>query len=293
DLCKCNRWVVSVQSTFENDDFENMYRRAVQCITPGDFDDTKKKQHQEDVLQCVVGRLLLRHATHVFTGTPWKEIQIGRTEKGKPFLLNPPHTNFGLNITHQGDFVGFASSCTSSVGVDLMRLDKKRAGKTADEYINTMAKSASPDELRMMRSQPTEAMKMTMFYRYWCLKEAVLKATGDGIIDDLSRINFQVDVNDRYRPGCFVTSTTVRMDGKLQRHWNFEESFVNANHVAAVCKERVLPRWCLFNKDPDAKVFFSEVSFGSLLKHSTVLNPLPDNAKGAYEEFISKPRRAF
>uniref|UniRef100_A0A0N4W6S3 L-aminoadipate-semialdehyde dehydrogenase-phosphopantetheinyl transferase n=1 Tax=Haemonchus placei TaxID=6290 RepID=A0A0N4W6S3_HAEPC len=118
--------------------------------------------------------------------------------------LNPPHTNFGLNITHQGDFVGFASSCTSSVGVDLMRLDKKRAGKTADEYINTMAKSASPGELRMMRSQPTEAMKMTMFYRYWCLKEAVLKATGDGIIDDLSRINFQVDVNDRYRPGTFL-----------------------------------------------------------------------------------------
>lgn len=41
------------------------------------------------------------------------------------------------------------------------------AGKTADEYINSMAKSASPDELRMMRGQPTEAMKMTMFYRYW------------------------------------------------------------------------------------------------------------------------------
>ncbi|KAK6011026.1 4'-phosphopantetheinyl transferase family protein, partial [Ostertagia ostertagi] len=191
----------------------------------------------EDVLQCIIGRLLLRHATHVFTGVPWNEIQFARTEKGKPFLTNPADTNFGLNITHQGDFVGFASSCTSRVGVDLMRLDKERAGKTADEYINSMAKSASPDELRMMRSQPTEAMKMTMFYRYWCLKEAILKATGDGILDDLSRINFQVDMNDRYRPGCFVTSTTVLMDGKLQRQWIFEESFVNGNHAAAVCKE--------------------------------------------------------
>ncbi|EPB76304.1 4'-phosphopantetheinyl transferase family protein [Ancylostoma ceylanicum] len=123
-----------------------------------------------------------------------------------------------------------------------MRLDKERAGKTADEYINSMAKSASPDELRMMRGQPTEAMKMTMFYRYWvgaslCLKEAILKATGDGILDDLSRINFQVNMSDRYRPGCFVTSTTVLLDGKLQDQWIFEETFADNNHAAAVCKE--------------------------------------------------------
>ncbi|KAK5986165.1 L-aminoadipate-semialdehyde dehydrogenase-phosphopantetheinyl transferase [Trichostrongylus colubriformis] len=275
-MCKCNRWVVSVQSAFESDDFEKMYREAVQCITPEDFCDITKKQHQT---ASILGKRLLP-ATNTtpadelrrFTGTPWSEIQFGRTEKGKPFLLNPPHTTFGLNITHQGDFVGFASSCTSSVGVDVMRLDKERAGKTADDYINSMAKSASSDELRMMRSQPTEAMKMTMFYRYWCLKEAFLKATGDGIIDDLSRINFKVDMNDRYRPGCFVTSTTVLMDDKLQSQWIFEESFVNGNHAAAVCKE---------------------VSFDTLLKHASHLNPLPDNASNAYKEFVAKPRRTF
>ena len=64
-----------------------------------------------------------------------------------------------------------------------------------------MAKSASPEELRMMRSQPTEAMKMTMFYRYWCLKEAILKATGVGIMKDLNSLDFRVNMQDRYRPG--------------------------------------------------------------------------------------------
>ncbi|WKY17087.1 hypothetical protein Q1695_001589 [Nippostrongylus brasiliensis] len=289
----CNRWAVSVQSAFECDDFENMYRKAVQAITPEDFNDIAKKQHQEDVLQCIIGRLLLRHATHLFTGTPWEEIQFGRTEKGKPYLLHPADTKFGLNITHQGDYVGFASSCTSKIGVDLMRLDKERAGKTADEYINSMAKSASPEELRMMRGQPTEAMKMTMFYRYWCLKEAILKATGVGILDDLSRINFQVNMSDRYRPGCFVTSTTVLMDGDLQSQWTFEESFVDGNHAAAVCKESKLPRTCIFYKDPSAKLFFSKVPLKTLLTHTTVLNPLPDNASKAYSEFVARPRRAF
>ncbi|KAJ1371581.1 hypothetical protein KIN20_033557 [Parelaphostrongylus tenuis] len=165
--------------------------------------------------------------------------------------------------------------------------------KTADEYINSMAKSASPGELRIMRSQPTEAMKMTMFYRYWCLKEAILKATGDGILDDLSRVDFKVNMNDRYRPGCFLTSTTVLMDGKLQDQWIFEETFADGQHAAAVCREKAVPRCCMFMKDPEAKIFFSKVSLGSLLEHATILNPLPDNASAAYEEFIERPRKAF
>lgn len=67
-----------------------------------------------------------------------------------------------------------------------------------------------------MRGQPTEPMKMTIFYRYWvifkiilelkmlifqCLKEAILKATGQGIVDDLSRYDFRIDTNDRYKQG--------------------------------------------------------------------------------------------
>ncbi|KJH42684.1 4'-phosphopantetheinyl transferase family protein [Dictyocaulus viviparus] len=266
----------------------------------------------EDVIQCILGRLLLRHAAHVITGTPWEQIEFKRTEKGKPYLSNPSDTKFGMNITHQGDYVGFASSCTSKIGVDLMRLDKERkvfqqlrkyklpknygntgAGKTADDYINSMAKSASLNELRIMRSQPTESMKMTMFYRYWCLKEAILKATGEGILDDLSRIDFQVDMNDRYRPGCFLTSTTVLLDGKLQDQWIFEETFVDGNHAAAVCKEKALPRCCLFRKDPEAKLFFSKVSLENLLEYATIMNPLADNATAAYENLINKPRKTF
>uniref|UniRef100_A0A1I7WUI5 L-aminoadipate-semialdehyde dehydrogenase-phosphopantetheinyl transferase n=1 Tax=Heterorhabditis bacteriophora TaxID=37862 RepID=A0A1I7WUI5_HETBA len=224
--------------SFENL-FEKLYRKAVQCITAEDYSAVPQKQHRwdptiiimvysemimvistietvideshiqilnfkEDALACILGRLLLRYAVHKFSGSEWKDIEFKRTEKGKPYLVTPSESKIGLNVSHQGDYVGFASSCSSKVGIDLMRLDKERNNKTADEYINSMAKSASTEELRMMRSQPTEAMKMTMFYRYWCLKEAILKATGEGILDDLSRIDFRVDTNDRYRPGMLT-----------------------------------------------------------------------------------------
>ena len=116
-----------------------------------------------------------------------------------------------------------------------------------------------------MRGQATEAMKMTMFYRYWCLKEAILKATGEGLVNDLSRYDFHIDPNNRYKQGCFLKSTTVLVDGKLQNQWVFEESFVDKTHAIAVCREKTLPETCMFVQDPDARLFFSQVGFAFLL----------------------------
>uniref|UniRef100_A0A1I7U7H3 L-aminoadipate-semialdehyde dehydrogenase-phosphopantetheinyl transferase n=1 Tax=Caenorhabditis tropicalis TaxID=1561998 RepID=A0A1I7U7H3_9PELO len=291
--CKCNRWVISLQAAFERDDFEKLFRKAVQCITEEEFKKIPELRYREDGLACLFGRLLLRHSAQKFSGEQWKLIKFERTERGKPFLAIPADTKFGLNVSHQGDYVAFASSCSSKVGVDVMRLDTERNHKTADEYINSMAKSASPEELRMMRSQPTEAMKMTMFYRYWCLKEAILKATGVGIVADLNSLDFRVNLQDRYRPGAFVTTTTVLEDGRLQDQWIFEETFVDGKHSAAVCKEKKFPRECVFRQDPEAKIFFSKITFDALLENAEIVNPMPNDAVDVFEDFMKKPRKTF
>ncbi|CAJ0583334.1 unnamed protein product, partial [Mesorhabditis spiculigera] len=291
--CKCNRWMVSLAKTFELDQFDNLYRRGVQCISEEEYSRIPQLRHREDALACLIGKLLLRHAAKKFTGCEWKDIKFEKTEKGKPYLASPAGTTFGLNITHQGDYVAFASSCSSKVGVDFMRLDTERNNQTADEYINSMASQASPEELRMMRSQPTEAMKMTVFYRYWCLKEAYLKATGEGILQDLSRVDFRVNPSDRYKHGCFVTSTYVNLDGEKQDGWIFEETFADLKHSAAVCKERKLPRTCIFKKDEDAKIFFSRVTLENLLEGAEIINSMQNNAEEAIEGFRQKPKRAF
>lgn len=47
----------------------------------------------------------------------WSEIEFGRTEKGKPYLKRPSDANYGLNVSHQGDYVAFASSCCTRVTI--------------------------------------------------------------------------------------------------------------------------------------------------------------------------------
>uniref|UniRef100_A0A915CYA1 L-aminoadipate-semialdehyde dehydrogenase-phosphopantetheinyl transferase n=1 Tax=Ditylenchus dipsaci TaxID=166011 RepID=A0A915CYA1_9BILA len=222
-----------LQRAFENEHLEQFFRKAIQSISAEDY--------------------------QKFTGAQWHEIEFERTERGKPFLTKPEGYSFGLNVSHQGDYTVFSSSCGEKVGVDVMRLDMARGNKTADEYITSMAKSASAEELRIMRGQATEQMKMTVFYRYWCLKEAILKATGHGIVNDLSRYDFRINRDERYRPGAFLTSTTVLEDGKLQSQWIFEESFVDDKHAIAVCRQKQLPRSCQFREDPETKKFFSQI----------------------------------
>lgn len=130
-----------------------------------------------------------------------------------------------------------------------------------------MAKSASADELRNMRSQATEQMKMTVFYRYWVgsiIRITEIKTFGfsawrrqfsrlqdrasstiwaDTTSESTPRRNtdpvgcFRDRANQFENLGSFLTSTTVLEDGKLQSQWVFEESFVDSTHAIAVCRE--------------------------------------------------------
>ncbi|KAL7070213.1 hypothetical protein ACQ4LE_010199 [Meloidogyne hapla] len=291
EKCFCNRWAFSLKRAMEDENFERNFRLAIQSVPKEDYDKSICFRFRDDQIATLVSRLFLRQASKRFTGANWEEIEFNRTQKGKPYLVTPSGYNFGLNTSHQGDLTVFASSCTSEVGVDVMRLDMSRGDKTADEYINSMAKSASVDELKNMRCQPTEQMKMTIFYRYWCLKEAVLKATGQGIVDDLSRYDFRINTSDRYKQGSFLTSTTLLVDNKPQPKWIFEESFIDGNHVAATCRTKNLPKNCTLYCNSDAKIFFSKVDFDFLLNGSSILNPLPGNGIDAYNNFLQKPKK--
>lgn len=70
-----------------------------------------------------------------------------------------------------------------------------------------------------------------------CLKESIIKATGVGIHDNLAKLDFRVDANDRYRPGCLLSSTKLMEDDRVLSEWVFEESFLDQLHCVAVCRE--------------------------------------------------------
>lgn len=49
----------------------------------------------------------------------------------------------------------------------------------------------------------------------------------------------------------------------------------------------------MFAKDPEARKFFSEVSFEFLLDGSSILNPLINDGAEEFNNFSLKPRKKF
>ena len=78
-----------------------------------------------------VGRLLIRRVVSSMLGVSYRSIKLGRTEKGKPYLLSPidgktPRQDCNFNISHQGDYVVIAAEDSRPVGVDIMKVEWPR-----------------------------------------------------------------------------------------------------------------------------------------------------------------------
>ena len=99
--------------------------------------------------------------------------QIYRTQSGRPQF---PVENIDFNISHSGDWVAVLlninESEKSAVGIDI-EFSKKRS------FSALMAHFAPQAEQEWFAKQPDKELA---FYRCWCLREAVLKSQGVGIV---------------------------------------------------------------------------------------------------------------
>ena len=61
-----------------------------------------------------IGRIMLRKAISQDLNIPWANIQLLRTEKGRPFLNIPTNIigadKYSFNVSHHGDYTVLASS---------------------------------------------------------------------------------------------------------------------------------------------------------------------------------------
>lgn len=106
--------------------------------------------------------------------------QINRTKSGRPYL-DLPHVDF--NISHSGDWVAIIFSYDSkgkkkAVGIDIEHPQKPRRFAELIRYY------ANDEEIEQLleTNQTLLPDLASRFYLSWCLREAVLKSQGVGIV---------------------------------------------------------------------------------------------------------------
>ncbi|MBN4061716.1 MAG: hypothetical protein COA57_11770 [Flavobacteriales bacterium] len=100
-----------------------------------------------------------------------KKVRIASHKKGKPYSADDPKLYF--NTSHSGGRCAFAFSRDHEVGIDI---EKLRPMKDVDELID---RNFTPVEQAYINKLQDD--KLNRFFRYWTLKEAYLKAIGEGM----------------------------------------------------------------------------------------------------------------
>jgi 4'-phosphopantetheinyl transferase len=137
---------------------------------------------EPDRRRFAVARGTLRMLLGAALGRPARDIAIRTTSRGRPFVDGGPD----FSLSHAGDHAVFAFARGARVGIDLEALDRP---------VESMALArrffAAP-EVGTLEGLP-EPARHRAFIACWTRKEAVVKATGEGMATPLDSFEVSVD----------------------------------------------------------------------------------------------------
>ena len=145
---------------------------------------------------------------------------IRNTEFNRPYL---PNSNADFNISHSGAYVICVLSNKFRVGIDI----ESNKEVELKDFKRTMNSSQWAEIYQSQKPRD-------LFFKYWCMKESVIKADGRGlsiplteIIFDSTRVSyggnlwhltpFQLD--DRH-PGCLSSNVEISHFECSEVHWS-------------------------------------------------------------------------
>jgi 4'-phosphopantetheinyl transferase len=134
----------------------------------------------------VGARGLLREILALYLNATPGRLRFDYGAHGKPFLAREEHSSLCFNLSHSFDVMLLAIAHKREVGVDVEGV--RSIGLATDELGDTVLSEPEKQVLARCGGQD----KRTTFLRFWTLKEAFIKADGQGVSLPLERIDVSV-----------------------------------------------------------------------------------------------------
>ena len=130
--------------------------------------------------RCITSRGLLRTLLASYLGCEPREIRFSYGTNGKPYLEESVDTmDLSFNVSHSSDAVMYAFARGDEIGVDLERVQPF----VGMEHV--VRRFFCPQEQKVFR-RTAPGKRVRAFYDCWTRKEALLKASGDGLARSLA-----------------------------------------------------------------------------------------------------------
>ncbi|MCB9339912.1 MAG: 4'-phosphopantetheinyl transferase superfamily protein [Lewinellaceae bacterium] len=151
-------------------------------LSPQELRKAARFRFMNDRRVYLAGRGMLRKMASEVLGVPAENLVIGEGLYGKPYLADYGNL-LPFNLSHSGDVVALAFDFgRREVGVDVEKINR------SFEYWDVAGHYFSKKECDRVFNHRD-------FYRYWTMKEALLKVTGAGLVDDLPTMDLSGKMN--------------------------------------------------------------------------------------------------
>jgi 4'-phosphopantetheinyl transferase len=195
-----------------------------ELISPEEQLRANKFFHLPDRLRFVLGRGGLKQLLSLYSNIPSSNIRLKIGTHGKPFVQAPDQIHF--NISHSGNWVLIAIG-SKELGIDLEKI--------TGEFItdSLLEQCFHRHELKLIRESEDPKVE---FFKFWTRKEAFLKATGNGIVDDLQAIT------------CMEGSQQWEFPSlSLEKNWHIKSFIMDPSYAVSLCSTIQNPIIRFFN----------------------------------------------
>ncbi|RJR43847.1 MAG: 4'-phosphopantetheinyl transferase superfamily protein [Desulfobacteraceae bacterium] len=126
---------------------------------------------------------ILRILLSAYLGFEPEHIEFKPDKKGKPHVVKrTPENKLQFSMSHSSGLVAFAFGQSAGIGIDIEKI------RAFPEQRGVICRSCAPAEIEELDNSPSSA-RLENFFRLWVRKEAILKASGDGLALDLRLVD--------------------------------------------------------------------------------------------------------
>jgi 4'-phosphopantetheinyl transferase len=208
------------------------------------YNSIMKYRKQDDKKRSLLSLLMQKSLIKRRWNLQEAEFEIRRTPQNKPYMDSNVITGsseWNYNVSHHGNFVCIASHGEKLVGIDLVDIQTRSSSVTsAAEFVEMFREHLTDFEMRTMNRLQDDNRKYTLFFIYWSLKEAFIKAIGMGLGFNLKEVEFSVHFDGDGSPRGTTDMTangtaTARIHGVLRNDWKFDFCYLDDRHVLSSC----------------------------------------------------------
>jgi len=172
----------------------------------------------------LVARALVRHVLSHYASVPAEAWTFTQNAHGKPVVATPWPGFTSFNLSHSAGLVVLAVAASGQIGVDVESLQRKTTG------IDLARRFFSAPEVLLLESCP-EYRQHEMFLQIWTLKEAFIKAIGQGLSFPLDQ--FSMSLPKDGPPRIRFAAADGRPPESGSRHWQFAQiRFLSEHHLS-------------------------------------------------------------